>query len=225
MGCQDLWTGALGGLKSGSKSKLKDLKGKIVGVDVSISLYKACSKDGVAAAVTCQPRYPASDLLRELDRIHDQLTVEGGATLVYVFEGKDNDMKTLKKKDRLAQYVASRKAFENLLSKALRGETLTDEHLKEAGKLRKKMTAPDETIYGEVINHMKAKGRIMFGAPYEAEWQLVEMQLAGFLDYIISEDSDLIILKGSKIIVDLKFDQDPSTLHFQYMTERRCLVR
>jgi hypothetical protein len=154
MGCQDLWTGALGGLKSGSKSKLKDLKGQIIGVDVSISLYKACSKDGVAEAVTCQPRYPATDLLRELDRIHDQLTVEGGATVVYVFEGKDNDMKTLKKKERLAHYVAARNAFKNLLSKALRGETLTDEHLKEAGKLRKKMTAPDETIYGEVIKHM-----------------------------------------------------------------------
>jgi hypothetical protein len=147
MGCQDLWTGALGSLKSELKSKLKDLKGLIVGVDVSIYLYKACSKDRVTKAVTCQPRYPATDLLRELDRIHDQLlTVEGGAKVVSVFEGKDNDMKMLKKIERLAQYTTSRHAFENLRSKALRGETLTDEHLKEAGKLRKKMIEPDETI-------------------------------------------------------------------------------
>jgi hypothetical protein len=40
------------------------------------------------------------------------------------------------------------------------------------------------------------------------------MQLAGFFDYIISEDSDLIILKGSKIIIDLKFDKDPANTTF-----------
>jgi hypothetical protein len=32
------------------KSKLKDSKGQITGVDVSISLCKACSKDGVTKA-------------------------------------------------------------------------------------------------------------------------------------------------------------------------------
>ena len=76
--------------------------------------------------------------------------------MVRAFEGKDNDMKTLKKKERLAHCVPCRNAFENLLSKALRSETLTDEHLKEAGKLSKKMTAPDEMICGEVTKHAKA---------------------------------------------------------------------
>jgi hypothetical protein len=78
-------------------------------------------------------------MLRELDQIHDQLTdVEGGATVVEEFEGKDNNMKTLNKKERLNQYITARNAFKNLLSKALGGKTLTDEQLKDAGKLCKK---------------------------------------------------------------------------------------
>ena len=82
------------------------------------------------------------------------------------------------------------------------------------------MTAPDETICGDVTKHAKASGCIVFVALHEGERQLVEAQLAGFFDCIISEDSDLTTLKGSKIIVDLKFDQDPANT-----TERRCLVR
>jgi 5'-3' exonuclease len=153
-------------------------------------------------------RHPAAGLLKELDRIHDQLTIEGGATVVCVFEGKGKDMKTLKKKERLAQCMAARTTFNNLLNKALGGETLTDEQLKDAGKLRTKMTTLDETIHGEVTNHMKAKGCVMFGAPHQAEQQLVEMQLAGFVDHVSSEDSALKILKGGKFVVDLKFDKD-----------------
>jgi hypothetical protein len=68
-------------------------------------------------------------------------------------------------------------------------------------------TAPDETIYGEIINHIKAKVRIMFGAPCKAKGNLVEMQLAGHFQ---GEQS---LTKTQPIAP------------FQSMIERRCLAR
>ena len=67
MGVLLMWLKTLEGVKAGEKRNLSELKGKSVGVYLSIWLYQACGKEGAAEAVTITPRYAADAVIQELE--------------------------------------------------------------------------------------------------------------------------------------------------------------
>lgn len=67
----------------------------------------------------------------------------------------------------------------------------------------KKSCFPREDIIQNVLVWAKKKGVQCIGAPFEADWQLVELEKSGIIDGIITVDSDLLVLGGRLVIMDL----------------------
>mmetsp|Transcript_39348 Transcript_39348/g.58460 ORF Transcript_39348/g.58460 Transcript_39348/m.58460 type:complete len:169 (+) Transcript_39348:1825-2331(+) len=105
----------------------------------------------------------------------------------------------------------SKAAFARLLKKAQDGNDITENDLKDSEKARKGLVGPDELVYGDVLSMFKDEKIHHFSVPFEAEWQLVFFEQECWIDYIISEDSDLVALGAEIVLVDVKFGKDDKT--------------
>lgn len=204
MTVQELFTkGLLRAFKALNASTLDKVKGKRLGVDFSIYLYLWCCHEDYAIPATTEPRYDTHYLEREIDRFHKALS-EIFPFIVYVYEGKDLPLKTDKKEERLQRIRSSDAKFKELLMKHISGESLSSDDFNNMKKLRRAKSVPDEIAYGSAIRYMKQYNMTVFGAPGEAEHQLVELQNSGYIDIILTRDADLIPLGSQLVIYDLK---------------------
>jgi len=206
MTVKDLFTdGPLKGFKAVCSDKLNSVKGMKVGVDLSIFLYVWCKLDEYAIPATSVPRYD-SQVLEEQIKSFDTQLKQIFPLVVYVYEGKDLPLKKEVKIERQNKVLASKQKLDNLLDKHNNGHNITNDELNEIKKLRRGISAPDEVAYGKAIQYMKSNNMIVFGAPGEAEHQLVKLQQQKLIDTILTRDADLIPLNASHIIYDLKFN-------------------
>lgn len=67
------------------------------------------------------------------------------------------------------------------------------------------MTAPDKGMTCVVVEWMKEKGAHFVCAPFEAEWQLVELERIGCVDGILATDSDIFPLGANTVYLDTRF--------------------
>ena len=138
--------GALEGFKSLHSSCLSTLKGKRVGVDLSIYLYPWCKKDEYAIPATSSPRYDSQALECEILQFHNVLSAVFAA-VVYVYEGKDLPLKNATKQERMQKVEKCKQKLAALISKQKNGATLNDIELNEVKKHLRGMSAPDEIAY------------------------------------------------------------------------------
>ena len=206
MTIRELFTkGPLKGVKAVHSSSLASAKGKVCGVDYSIFLYFWCNLDDYAIAATSDPRYDSPLLEQQISQFHDMLS-KVFTRIVYVYEGKDLPAKKSTKLERIRKVELAQQKYDSIRAKVNGGQQLSEDELSEAKKLRRAISVPDEIAYGKSINHMRKYGMNMFGAPGEAEHQLVEFQNEGIIDVILTRDADLIPLGAQRVIYDLKLN-------------------
>ena len=75
-----------------SPHSFKDLKGKTVGVDVSVQLHAAVMGSEGAYSVTVVPRQPCTAVTARLTLMMQKAN-EHKVTLIFVFDGKRHDIK------------------------------------------------------------------------------------------------------------------------------------
>jgi len=80
--------------------------------------------------------------------------------------------------------------------------------IEEAKKMFCKSLQITSKFFYEIIDFVKKKGIKFIIAPYEADAQLTYLNNQGYVDVVITEDSDLIALGCTDIIYKLKTNGD-----------------
>jgi 5'-3' exonuclease len=78
---------------------------------------------------------------------------------------------------------------------------------------RYSQSIPDSLVY-EVIDFLKYKNLEFIVAPYEADSQIAFLYQSGLVDFIISEDSDMIAYDCYRIVKGLKVNGKCDALYY-----------
>jgi len=197
MGVEDFWTKALGDFHEKQKAKLSDYAGKQFAVDISGWIHAALhsSEGHTGIAATSMPKYPPEEVVDIIMRKH-HLLVDNKISPFYVFDGKPHDMKHERHLERQEAVDKARREFVKLLNKAKSGDEITKDDLKRAIKSRKAMVAPGDALCAMICDKFEAEGIPFMVAPFEAEMQMVYLEKNHFVDGMMTEDSDAVVLSG-----------------------------
>ena len=193
--------------RNGWKS-LSELKGRTLGVDLSYWLHKALVQSTVAIKLhfDTEPIKPV-EIIEYLDTNYRICYKELDIKLLFVVEGNATYQKRLgAAESRRASRDTARKAIEQFFSQCEKHpETVTDADRNMLVKNLKNLTSRTEAVTSMVVKWMQDQQIPFIGAPWEGEWQLVQMEKEGRIDGIIANDGDCFILGGRRIIFDIDF--------------------
>lgn len=185
------------------QSQLKDLKGKI-GVDASAWFHRSIHTSHGSAVFDIDPKVPLFDAFSAfMSTLQSVLsTRENGVEDVILFlDGRSHPLKKANEGKRR----------EELVKDALNRLRLIYEHgdvygnYNDVKKLRKTIATRREDFTTMVVDECKKIGVKIFCAPFEADWQLIEAQKSSFIDFILSDDGDLLVIGGDHIITDVNY--------------------
>lgn len=163
------------------RTHISDFSNSIVAIDVNCLIHKAIYTD--QPPIVFIKRYVK--ILRNLD-----------CKIILVFDGLPYPSKqptTIKRTERRNMY------------KKRGDELLINGKLSEAMKCFRRCSSISRSGINEIMHVFKGiNGIEVIEAPYEADSQLAFLSLNGLADYIITEDSDLIVYGCEKIIFKLK---------------------
>lgn len=171
-------------------AELSDLKGMKMGVDGYSWLYKAIMSYG--PDVYMRPNDPAviKKYVNLCVRKCKALKTHG-IKLFFVFDGEEHPMKKETNNKRRQRKMENQEKVEMYLKKGRTGE---------AKALMSRCLKVDSFMVNNLIEVLKEMKIPYMIAPYEADPQLVYLEREGYIDCIITEDSDLIVFGAKKII-------------------------
>ncbi|OAG31758.1 exonuclease 1 [Nematocida displodere] len=172
---------------------VEELGGCVVGVDGFSWLYKAASVYGVDLYLNPGDK----EVVRKYTQFcvrKCQALLEKGARLYFVFDGDDHPMKAETSRKRREKKAAIRSRIDDLQRKGKK---------REARALMSRCIKVDRAMVDNLITELDALGIQHITAPYEADPQLVCLEKDGLIDFIATEDSDLIVYGGNRILFKL----------------------
>lgn len=183
---------------------LKDLgPGAVIGVDISIWLYKRLKEVTAARQFAISPLIPVIYAVLKTVNFAKNL-VQHGIVPCFVFDGSNHLMKggtdNIRERKRAA-YEAKFAALEPRVQNA-----------PQADKCFKGMAYPRQDFVSDVILSLKEHGFLVFGAAYEAEYQLVRMEEDGIIDAILTTDGDAKMAGCKTQIADIDEDSGYCTI-------------
>ena len=159
------------------------LANTVVAVDVNCFIHKALYTD----------QSPLMFLQRYVRMLHKQ-----SCQVILVFDGLQYPQKQATNKKRSENRLAQKKKGEELLKN---GQVV------EALKCFRRCTSISRTMVYEIKSVMQATSGVeVMDAPYEADSQLAYLALNGLADFVITEDSDLVVYGCEKILFKLKLN-------------------
>lgn len=146
------------------------------------------------------PKVPYEGLIDNYFGRIIKLFVTYGMECVFVFDGARNPLKMETNNTREAPIITSRKTLQDIYA--------SHEEVDQSciSSLRKKAMSTDAELYYEIIEYLKRMKQIYLIAPVEADGQLVKLQQQEIVKYILSEDSDLLVLGVTNVIQNLNMD-------------------
>lgn len=163
------------------KAHVRDFSNSVVAIDVNCLIHKAL--------------YTEQPPLMFINR-YVRLLRQVNCQIILVFDGLPHPAKkptTLKRSERRAVY---KKRGEELLSS---GKVV------EAMKCFRRCSSISRASVYEIMHAMQGSpGVEVVEAPFEADSQLAFLTLNGYADYVITEDSDLIVYGCERILFKLK---------------------
>ena len=195
-------TGGAAAVKAvhGPKVNLSTAGRGIAAVDMSHWLvHIGTSSSELANRFHMQPKVPLYDLIfTQLKQRIDSCTALG-IMLIFVF---DNSRNPLKEDENLRRSAERTKAEALLMETWISAETYDESAVI---KLKKRtFYIRDDIIYSTLLVLKHLKQAYIF-APLEADPQVVSLQLLKQVDFIFSDDSDILFHGGLKVIMDLSF--------------------
>ena len=173
---------------------LAELRGSKIGVDVSMYLHKAVGLKEGADQFHSIPSIPVAMVTTVLRNLVDTLAAFD-ITAVFVFDGCPHPLKAAENEKRKADRDAAQLKLDGLLALG------RPQDLNEIDKLRRKAVFVREDVVQVALLFLKGAARCeVVGAPFEADWQLVELERSGYTRATLAEDTDLFVL-GSLVLV------------------------
>jgi len=203
MGIKDLWSKLLGDIKKKDAVPFSAFKGSIVGIDISVWLHRYCHSDTVALCMNSEPKYKPTELVTKFQINHRSL-VDAGITPYYCFDGFRHPMKVVARKERDEKKNKAEEWLSAFYRDGLENRPIDDARRELAMRYLRDLTNPDELIVSCIIEWMEREKILYDCAPFEAEWQLVQLEKEGVVDAVMTTDGDAIIL-GAKVVL---FDDD-----------------
>ncbi len=150
-----------------------------------------------------QPAIPNSVVEERCNRLCSYAKANNIKYAVAV-DGKHHPMKAAENNAREDDRNKARSELDELFSTNDINSILAsnDEKLKEALKLMKRSVRVTPDVIATAVRIFRENGHDVYGAPFEADWQLVHWEQTGFTEGTISIDSDIWAM-GSKVFVDL----------------------
>ena len=171
------------------------LKNKKVGIDAMNILYQ----------FTTAIRSSGSDFENKTGKVTTHIyailmksvsLLKRGILPVYVFDGKAPNLKNTTLENRTKIKLVAKEKLEKL--EAI--ETLTEENKKDIGKLMQQTTTIGKKEIKECKEILDLLGVPYIDAPGEADAELAYLVKNNLVDYIVSEDMDLLTFGCTKLI-------------------------
>ena len=196
MGVEDLTE--LAGDPEGLTEGLEEFQGKKIAWDLSGTLHKALgSRDG-ADQLYAEPPVPITAMYKQLDDVVAMFEPHK-ITLIAVIDGVDNPRK-LATNARKAENTAVKKKIEAFWKRGAPAD------MNDLQKIKKKAGRVRPDMLADAVKYLKDKHNIgSIGAPYEAEWQCVELLNRRVVVAIYSNDSDNLPLGSPATINKIKW--------------------
>lgn len=172
---------------------LSSLRGARAGVDGYSWLYKA-------ASVFCVGLYENPDdpdLVMRYTRFcigKCKVLVQHGVQLYFVFDGAEHPMKAGTARKRREKKEEAKRKIDELLQRG---------RIREARALMGRCVKVDGKMVANLVSALDSLGISHIFAPYEADPQLAYLQREAYIDYIITEDSDLVAYGADMILFKL----------------------
>ena len=173
----------------------KELKGSKICIDTSIFMYKF--------------RYVFdTDDFHILGFLHKTIELlELGLVPVFVFDGKPPDAKkdVLKKrseqKNKLKERISIlRETIDETIDDGIEGEAVEIKTLEQITKLEKNLMNINPSHYSDIKELLGYIGIPFYESVSEAEETCAVLQKKGLVDYILTEDTDVLTFGGSNVI-------------------------
>ena len=193
-------------------SKLSDLSGKILGVDVSIWLNKALfSSPEICHSFHQDPKIAVgSNIEPYLNSMHS-LFLDNDIKILFVLDGARNPLKAATNSARQKMSDNAKTEMTNLIN------THDPEHMRKINIFKKKSLYVREDIVADFISWCDSKHLKYVCAFMEAEWELCRLEADGIIDGVVSEDSDCLVLGCKLVIQQLNKGSDPLGLNCSFV--------
>jgi hypothetical protein len=145
------------------------------------------------------PRVPYLELIHEYFGRIINLFKKHDIKCVFVLDGARNPLKFMEN-ERRKQHVLQAEQKLKKVYESMQGISTT-----ELNKLKKNAIQVDEYMVAELISYFQRNNHLYIVAPCEADSQLLYMQSNKLVDYIMSEDTDIIALGGTNVIQNLDY--------------------
>jgi 5'-3' exonuclease len=209
MGVNGLFPDILKNYKARHQVRLSHFKGKRLGIDVSAWIHPLCKRETAAMSMQSIPAYPPTQLIDEIKRRVEILRQED-ITPVFVFDGHRHPMKDVARIVRNAKLEKATKRQDLLLAKANNGENMSEAEREQFKKNWSDMNVPTNSLIATIANWLNENEIEYKCAPFEAEWQLVYLEMIGEIHGMITQDSDVLVLGAKVALLDVKFHDEAS---------------
>ncbi|KAI5185302.1 exonuclease 1 [Nematocida homosporus] len=172
---------------------MSEIKGCRVGVDAYSWLYKAVSTYAVDVYLAPTGEEALSKCIGLCLRKCEALQKEG-VQLYFVFDGEEHPMKSMTAQKRREKKEEAREKIEVLLRRGRK---------EEAYRLMSRSLKVDKVMAGRFMDALAERDIPYIRAPYEADPQLAYLEREGLVDYIMTEDSDLVVYGAKRILFKL----------------------
>ena len=199
-------------------SKLSDLSGKILGVDVSIWLNIALfSSPEIYHCFHQDPKVTVGPIIESYLNSMHSLFVANNIKILFVLDGARNPLKASTNTARKKKSDDAKIEMTNLMN------THDPEHPRKINIYKKKALYVREDIVAGFISWCDYKQLNYVCAFMEAEWELCRLEADGVIDGVVSEDSDCLVLGCELVIQQLDKGSDPVGLNCSFVRRQTWL--
>lgn len=182
------------------KINISSLKDSVIGVDFSLFLYRF--------------KYNQNNVLECFMR-QVNMFFKYNILPVYVLDGRAPiekkfilDKRALKR-DKVLDEL---KHLEELREKLINDEDKLSYLDEDINNLKKKCVFFEKDVIGEILNFFELCGIPVIKDNYECDWVLANLSKNNLIDYILSEDSDLLVFGGKKILRNFCIKEETANL-------------
>ena len=177
----------------------------VAALDVSIWLHKlGNSVDPLGVVVDKDYSETVNAIVGRLRRLHGH-----GLEVLVVFDGASSPAKMSEDARRAADAAAADAALKALLAKQAAGEAVATKQLRDAARSAFRRT-PEFTAAVQAA--LDGAGFQWTVAPEEADSHLAWLAITGRVQYVLTEDADVVVLGAPRVLRNLDVFQGTATL-------------
>jgi 5'-3' exonuclease len=169
----------------------------------------------VALHLNSEPKYAPTELLAKFQGNHRAL-VDEGITPYYCFDGFRHPMKKVARAERESKHNVAKQWLDDFYDDARNNRPIDDTRRESAMKYLRDITIPCPLVIGYIVEWMGRENIRFECAPFEAEWQLVQMESENIISAVMTTDGDAIILGAKTVLFDVDFKKKTWKVYRQH---------